>query len=737
MSEPIERRFAVEGMTCASCARRVERKLAKLEGVEDVNVNLASEKALLHVRPEVSDERLFEVVDKAGYRLAPIPEKGRVGEDGRGPSAASVRLLLAVALAAPLMGIAMTPVLPGVVGGWVQAGLAAVVTFGAGWPFFRKSLADLRALSASMDSLIALGSGTAFAYSLYGLLAGETHHLYFETAGMIVALILFGRWLEDRAKRSAGDAIRALAQLAPDTARVLRHGAEAEIPVEELRVGDRVRVAAHERVPIDGRIERGDAWIDESMITGESDPVARGEGDEVVGGTLNGRTAFEMEVTRVGEDTALSRIVRLVEQAQGSKAPAQRLADRVSAVFVPTVIVVALATFGVWHLALGAPLEQALLTAVSVLVIACPCALGLATPTAIMVGTGLAARRGVLVRDAAALELAHDVDTLVVDKTGTLTEGRPRVAETVALDDTDVTEALRLAASAERDSEHPLAEALLAEAERRGLEPSPPEGFEALVGRGVEATVDGRDVEVGRSDWLEAHEAVRGLRARGLTAVGVTIDGAPAAVLGIGDPVRAEAADAVARLSALGVEVRMLTGDHRATAEAVATQVGIPASHVRAGVSPEDKAGEVARLRDEGRTVAMAGDGVNDAPALAAADVSIAMGSGTHVAMETASMTLGKSELSAVAEAMELSRATVRTIRQNLFWAFAYNTVGIPVAAAGLLAALGGPMLAAAAMAFSSVSVVLNSLRLRWGARRRTPPAPPREALRDAPPQPA
>jgi Cu+-exporting ATPase len=733
-----EHRFAVGGMTCASCARRIEKKLAKVDGVLEVSVNLASEKATVRTRSGVAPSTLTAAVEAAGYSLAPLPDKP-ARTTNTGIPASTVRLAVAAALGVPLMILAMTPAGSTLAGAVVQAVLAAIVTFGAGAPFFVKSLADVRQRSASMDSLIALGSATAFAYSLYALVRGaehaehgSLHHgLYFETAGMIVALILLGRWLEDRAKRAAGDAIRALAELLPDTARVVRHGAEAVIPVEELRIGDLVRVGAHERVPADGELVEGEAWLDESMLTGESRPVHRAVGEAVTGGTTNGRSAFALRVTHLGADTTLARIVRLVEDAQGSKAPAQRLADRVSAVFVPVVIAIALGTFLVWRFVVGAELEPALLTAVSVLVIACPCALGLATPTAIMVGTGLAARRGVLVRDAAALEQIHRVDTLLIDKTGTLTEGHPRVMEVVplegALDDDEV---VRLAASLEQESEHPLAGALLEEAERRGLALARPIGFWAEPGVGVRGEVEGRAVRVGAAGDAPR---VTELRARGLTVIEVRVDEQPVAVVGIGDPVRATSAGALAELAKMGVEVHMITGDHPETAAAIARVLDLPPERVRAGASPADKAAEVARLRAEGRVVAMAGDGVNDAPALAAADVGIAMGTGTHVAMETASMTLSRSDLSALAEAIALSRRTVRTIRQNLFWAFGYNVVGIPIAAAGLLAALGGPMLAAGAMAFSSVSVVLNSLRLRSGS---APPAPEPSAAPAARPRP-
>ncbi len=725
----MEHRFGVEGMTCASCARRVERTLSKLDGVCEVSVNLASEKATVHARRGLEPSALQRAVAESGYALVPLPERRAPAAPRR--SGAAIRLALAVTLSVPLMILAMTPLGASAAGAWAQAALAAVVTFGCGYPFFLKALADLRQRSASMDSLVALGAGASFGYSLYAIGGSSGHgaHVYFETAAMIVTLILLGRWLEERAKRAASDAIRALAELAPDTARVVRHGEEAVVDVGELRVGDLVRVGANERVPIDGEIEEGEAWIDESMLTGESQPVHRAPGESVAGGTLNGRTAFALRVSRVGEDTALARILRVVEDAQASKAPAQRLADRVSAIFVPAVMAIATATFLIWHLALGAALEPSLLTAVSVLVIACPCALGLATPTAMMVGTGLAAQRGILVRDAAALERAHAIDTLVVDKTGTVTEGHPRALEIVALEGAP-DEALRLAAALEQESEHPLGAALVAEARRRKLALPRPERFEALAGRGVRGRVEGRDLEV-RAAGIER---ARALRERGLTAVAIVEDGRELAIVGIGDPLRPGAAAAVARLRGMGIDVWMMTGDHPDTAAAIARQLDLPADRVLASMTPERKAEEVARLRAEGRVVAMAGDGVNDAPALAAADVGIAMGGGTDVAKHTAALTLSKGDPAAIAEAIALSRRTVRTIRQNLVWAFGYNALGIPVAAAGLLAALGGPMLAAGAMATSSVSVVLNSLRVRWGAR---PVAAPPRAPLDARPRPA
>ncbi len=719
MDAPADRRFQVEGMTCAACVGRVERALRRVPGVTDVAVNLATEQARVSLEPTVADAELVAAVERAGYALREVVADA---EKRPAPAGEVVRLALAAALSIPLMLISMVPPLGFAGSGWVQMALAAAVTFGAGSLFFRGASKAARHGSANMDTLIAVGSSAAFFYSLYQLLRPAHHgeaHLYFETAGMIVTLILVGKWLEARAKRQAGDAIRKLMQLRPDQARVVRDGREIVVPVDSLRVGDRVRVRANERIPTDGVVVEGESAVDESMLTGESMPVHKAPGAEVTGATLNGRGVLLFETTRIGADTTLARIVRLVDEAQASKAPAQRLADRISAVFVPAVMLASAATFAVWTLVLDAPLEPALLTAVSVLVIACPCALGLATPTAIMVGTGVAARRGVLVKDAEALERAHGLTALVVDKTGTITRGEPVLTDVIPLGDADPDQALALAAAVEQESEHPLAAAVVAGARARGIALRRPEQFESMTSEGVRGRVDGREVRVGSEaltgagDVAEAKAVLERLRDAGRSAFAVSVGGQPAAVLGVMDPPREDAAEAVRRLRALGIELYVLTGDDRRTALAVAKEVGIAEDRVHAGVRPEDKAAAVARLRAEGHVVGMVGDGVNDAPALAAADVGIAIGTGTDVAMETAPVTLMRGELGAVVDAMEVSRRTIRTIRQNLFFAFVYNTLGIPIAAAGLLAALGGPMLAALAMAMSSVSVVTNSLRLR------------------------
>jgi Cu+-exporting ATPase len=724
--------LAVAGMTCASCVGRVERALKKVPGVEDAAVNLATEKATVRGRGGAAlRQALVAAVERAGYQATLPPEPAPLPAGVPAPNSAApeapaaqperTRMLLALGLGVPLMVLAMVPGLSFPASPWVQLALATAVTFGTGWPFFHATARNARHGAMTMDTLIALGAGAAWGYSLVELLRHASHgggHLYFETAAMIVALVLVGRFLEARARGRARDAIRALMDLRPATARVLREGREVEVPASTVRPGERVRVRAHERIPVDGVVREGESAVDESMLTGESLPVRKRPGDPVTGATVNGPGALTVEATRVGSDTQLARIVKLVEQAQGSKAPVQRLVDRVAGVFVPVVVGLAGITFGALLLT-GLPAGESLLRAISVLVIACPCALGLATPTAIMVGTARAAERGILVKDAESLERAHAIDTVVFDKTGTLTEGRPTVTDVVPLGTLDEAALLRLAAALEQESEHPIARAVVAGARARGLSPPRPERVEAVAGQGIRGVVEGRTVTVGTLSLLPteaarpAREAVARLAGEGRTTAVIAVDGRIEGVLGVADPVRSSSAEAVARLSALGMDIHLLSGDHWVTAEAIARRVGIAPERVHAEVRPEDKAAAVARLRGARRVVAMVGDGVNDAPALATADVGFAMGSGTDVAMEAAPVTLMRADPLAVAEAIALSRRTMRTIRQNLFWALAYNVVAIPLAASGLLAHVGGPMVAAAAMGLSSVSVVTNSLRLR------------------------
>jgi Cu+-exporting ATPase len=757
--------FPVTGMTCASCVNRVEKALKKTDGVLVASVNLATEHATVTYAPGVADfAALQAAVEAAGYGvIAPTQDDAAEPQDAEAAARSAEladkrrKLLVAVAFGLPLFLLAMardfgliapwlTPfwaaneALMAAAGAhaegvdtlmhyparadllnWLFLLLALPVQFYSGRGFYVHAWRALRARTANMDTLIALGSSAAFFYSAALLAFNLSGHVYFETAAVIIVLILVGKYLEARAKSQTSAAIRALIGLQPKTARVLRGGAEIEAPLAEVRVGDIVVVRPGEKVPVDGVITSGQSSLDESMLTGESMPVQKRVGDAVIGATLNRTGSFQFRATRVGKDTALAQIVKLVQEAQGSKAPVQRLVDQVSAVFVPVVIGIALLTFTVWYLVSG-DFTQAMMFAVAVLVIACPCALGLATPTAIMVGTGAGAEHGILIKNAEALERASSLTTVVFDKTGTITEGQPAVTDVVASIADD--EVLRLAASVERGSEHPLGEAIVRAAQERGLTLEQPQEFEALAGHGVRATVEGRAVLIGSPrlmqeqgvDTSALEDAIARLQGEAKTAVVVMVDGQALGVLGIADPVKATSAAAIASLKRQGVQVLMLTGDNRRTAEAIARRVGLAPDEVLAEVLPEMKAAEIKRVQESGRVVAMVGDGINDAPALAQADVGIAMGTGTDVAMETAGVTLLRGDLRAVGQAIGLSKRTMRTIRWNLFWAFIYNVIGIPIAA-GVFYPLSGwqlsPIIAAGAMAFSSIFVISNSLRLR------------------------
>ena len=670
----------IEGMSCAACAVRVEKQLNKLDGVE-ATVNFATERATVVFAPAVAPSELVAAVEAAGYR-ALLP--GEQAEPGT-PDAAR-RLGLSAALTAPLVLLAMIPPLQ--FGGWEWVALALttpIVAWG-GWPFHRAAVLNARHRAATMDTLISIGTLAAFAWSAVVLVGGVDADMYFEVAGVITTLILLGRFLESRARRRSGEAIRALLELGAKEARVLRDGVEVVVPVEELVGGELFVVRPGERVATDGIVEEGASAIDQSLLTGESLPVEVGPGADVAGGTINSYGRLVVRATRVGAETALAQIARLVAEAQAGRAPIQRLVDRISAVFVPVVLGLSLATLAGWLIVTG-EVSAAFTAAVAVLIIACPCALGLATPTALMVGTGRGAQLGILIRGPEILESTRRATTIVLDKTGTVTEGKLRLTDVVPLNGTSRAEALRLAGAVESASEHPVAVAL-ADAARAESGPLPPvTAFRNVPGRGVVGTVEGREIVVDREGISWGGE----LRARFV----------------VEDTVKPTSAEAVRELRALGLTPVLLTGDSRETAERIAAEVGI--ERVLAEVHPEDKVAEVRRLQGEGEVVAMVGDGVNDAPALAQADLGLAIGTGTDVAIEASDLTLVSGDLRAAADAIRLARGTLRTIKGNLFWAFAYNVAAIPLAVAGLL----NPIVAAAAMAFSSVFVVSNSLRLR------------------------
>ena len=731
LSERVELRIG--GMTCASCAARVERKLNKLDGVT-AEVNYASERASVRFDPaRVRLDDLVAEVERTGYSAA-LP--GAAADEESDAGGVGARLAGAVALSLPLVLIAM--VSPLQFGGWewVALLLATPVVFWSGLRFHRAAFLNARHLTATMDTLISLGTLAAWGWSLVVLAAGLAAHTYFEVAAVITTLILLGRFFETRARRRSGAAIRALLELGAKEARLLRDGREVVVSVEQLQVGDLFVVRPGEKIATDGLVESGSSAVDQSMLSGEPVPVEVGPGAEVAGATINSFGRLVVRATRVGEQTALAQIARLVAEAQTGKAPIQRLADRVSAVFVPVVLVLALATLAGWLLATG-DVSAAFTAAVAVLIIACPCALGLATPTALMVGSGRGAQLGVLIKGPEVLERTRQITTIVLDKTGTVTEGRMRLAELIPAPGVDGSELLRLAAAAESGSEHPIAAAIVAHAEEQLRERLPAvELFRNRAGLGVEAVIEGKAVLVGRpmllAEWgltLPAELAAAGAdpEATGRTVVACAWDGAVRGLLVVSDRVKRSSAEAVAELKRLGLQPVLLTGDNARAANAVAAQVGI--ERVRAEVLPEEKTAEIARLQQAGEVVAMVGDGVNDAPALARADLGLAIGTGTDVAIEASDITLVSGDLRAAVDAIRLSRRVLATIKANLFWAFAYNVAAIPLAAAGLL----NPMVAAAAMAFSSLFVVSNSLRLRrfQSERSETPAAVGGAALRE------
>ena len=745
--DPGEITLDVEGMTCASCVRRVERSLSRVDGVSQASVNLATEQATVSYDPASVDiSALTAAVEKAGFG-ASVPQAresagsaqhAQSGQEQTDPREAAReremndlkrKWIVGLAIGAVMMiemyvplGIDMEYLAP------LMLIQAAIVQFWAGSIFYKGAWAAARHFTTNMNTLVAIGTSVAFGYSAFvtlwpGLAAqwGFPFHLYFETAVVIIALVLMGRWMEARAKKQTSSAIKALAGLQARTARVIRDGVEQDIPIESVQAGDHVRVRPGEKVPVDGVIVEGASALDESMLTGESVPVEKSANDQVIGATINKTGSFVFRATKVGRDTTLSQIMRMVEEAQGSKAPMQAMVDTISSYFVPIVLVAASLAFAAW-LAFGPGLIFALTVMIATLIIACPCALGLATPTAIMVGTGKAAENGILVRGGEALEMTRRIDTIVLDKTGTLTQGKPTVTEIVTANGMPESDVLGLAAAAEVGSEHPLGEAIVNRAQELGLDLSQSEGFQSITGKGIEARVDGRQVLIGNRALMDQFSIeldgfttqATAMAAGGVTPMYVAVDGTGAGIIAVADTLKPESTEAVAKLKALGLEVWMITGDNQATAEAIARQVGI--DHVLAEVLPEQKAEKVVSFQDEGRTVAMVGDGINDAPALAQANLGIAIGTGTDVAMAASDITLIGGDLRTIVTAIALSRKTVGAIKQGLFWAFGYNTLLIPVAMGILYPFFGlllNPVLAAAAMAMSSVSVVTNALRLR------------------------
>lgn len=731
-----ETRLGVRDMHCAACVSRIESTLTVIPGVLDTTVNLAARQATVR-HFAVPDSVLTRAVIDAGYGATVVKQdtaadEGERSEERSERRSIRLRFIVAAVLSTLIMSAGMLNEFLGAPYSIRQVHLllfllATPVQFWCGWRFLNGFWSGLRHMTSDMNSLIAVGTLAAYGYSVAGVAAphavagpGEAVSVYFDTSAMIITLILLGRLLEIRSRGRAADAIRALMDLRPETARVLSSGKETLVPVEDVAVGDLIRIRPGDRVPVDGVVREGQSSVDESVITGESMPVEKGRQSRVLGATLNKTGSFTFTATQVGAETVHARIVQLVRQAQGSRAPVQRIADRVAGVFVPVVFGVAVLTFALWWSAgSGSAVSHALLNAVAVLIIACPCALGLATPTAILVGTGRAAELGVLIKGGSVLETAHRLDTIVLDKTGTLTTGRPAVTDLVTTGTGSESDLLRLAASVEQGSEHPLGEAIRNAARERKLPIEDSDEFEALPGQGVRAKKAGRTVLLGNrrlvgsqavlTDDLDA-KAAR-LEADGKTALFVAVDDQVEGLIGVADVLKPEAVRAVTDLKSLDLTVILLTGDNARTAVAVAEQADIP--RVIAGVMPNEKAARIADLQDGRHCVAMVGDGVNDAPALATADVGIAVGTGTAVAMESADITLMSGSLTGIETAIRLSGRTMRTIRQNLFWAFAYNVLLIPVAALGLLNPLGGPMVAAAAMALSSVSVISNSLRIR------------------------
>lgn len=739
----------IGGMTCAACAQRVEKGIKKLEGVASVSVNFATEKATVIYNPQqVRLSVIREAIEKAGYKALEINKADAADED-RERKQREIKMLwtkftVSAVFSLPLLYIAMVPMLtkyginlPYPSGldpmnySLIYALLELILVIpviGVGYKFYTIGFKSLWRRSPNMDSLIAIGTTAAVLFSIYNtwkIAQGQfraVESLYFETAGVIITLILLGKSLEAVSKGRTSEAIKKLMGLAPKTAIIMQSGAEKEIPIDEVEIGDIIVVKPGAKIPVDGTVVEGHTSIDESMLTGESMPVDKKAGDTVYAASLNTTGTIQFKAEKIGSDTALAQIIKLVEDAQGSKAPIAQMADIVSGYFVPVVCVIALAVGIAWYFGTGGNLELALTLFISVLVIACPCALGLATPTAIMVGTGKGAENGILIKGGEALETAHKINTIVFDKTGTITEGKPTVTDVLTTEGSKQEDLLRLAASAEKSSEHPLGQAIVAGAQNKGLELLKVDNFNSLTGRGIEAVISGQTVLAGNRKLMDERgislsaleEASDRLAGEGKTPMYVAVDGRLAGIVAVADVVKASSKAAIESLHKMGVEVAMITGDNKRTASAIAKQVGI--DRILAEVLPQDKSNEVKKLQGEGRKVAMVGDGINDAPALAQADIGIAIGSGTDVAMESADIVLMRSDLMDVPTAIDLSKKTIRNIKQNLFWAFGYNVVGIPIAA-GVLYLFGGPLLnpifAAAAMSLSSVSVLTNALRLK------------------------
>lgn len=729
----------VTGMSCAACASRVEKSISQLKGIHKVNVNLANSKASVEfVSTEVNIGDIKKAVEKAGYGVKEEPEESRRDQ----PQAdhlerfnrLKVRLTAGIFLAV-LVFLGSSPQwfpwLPSFMNSpyflWL---MATPVQFWIGWPFYTGAWNALRHGSADMNTLIAVGSSSAYLYSVAAVLfpsffvsGGIKPHVYFDTSSMIIVIIILGRMLEARAKSRTSEAVRMLMDLKPKTARVIRDGEQMDIPVDQVKKGDEIQIRPGERIPVDGIVIQGRSSVDESMITGESMPAAKREGDEVIGATMNKTGSFRFKATKVGKHTALAQIIKMVEQAQGSKAPIQRLADKVAGYFVTIVIGIGLVTFGVWAVFGPQPaLTFAVLNFVAVMIIACPCAMGLATPTAIMVGTGKGAENGILIKGGETLEIAHKINTIVFDKTGTLTRGQPEVTDLVAVPPFSQERLLFYAGSAELNSEHPLGEALIKSAEKKGISLKQPDHFQAFEALGIEADVEGKPVVLGTRKFLdkkgiflgELEDKAGDFAEQGKTLIFAAVDKKPAGLICVADSLKDETPESIEKLKDMGMEVIMLTGDNQRTARAVAHKAGI--EKVVSEVMPADKVDTIKNLQEQGKKVAMVGDGINDAPALAQADIGIALGSGTDVAKEASDITLIKGDLQGVVQAVQLSRKTLATIKQNLFWAFFYNSVGIPIAAGVLYPFFGillDPIIAAAAMAFSSVSVVANSLRLK------------------------